>query len=488
MELNLMYQCYMMLTVQKSSREWFIYMKQLRSFQGNGTFGTFTVTYYDGLSNFALLTMSGLNNMVNETKSYVLYCDQAPENTALQTLGVDTTLPKFKVPVSNVTVKGTFTSSYVELGGLRNAIKVLENPGNVVSPCLQEMVQNGSIAALSSTDFNQYETIDVGFNPYNQGPTKDVWIPASIEVDPLLRIEYIRVVSLFFNQGSKGEQQYQTIKNSYNTMASDMDRIPAANKKRIAWVKYDFTTKVWRLRNSQFVRGIITAAGGVPFPLNGDVGDDTSISADDIKTIVLNAQIIIDQTDFTGQSTSTSQFALWRTLAGFTVNAPSFVYKLYTLNKAINMQGISDYLYRSASRPDLLLKDVIHAQYPEYDSSYKFTFLNYAFPYGTRPEGGEPLNATMCATSDYDIVNAAVSKPSFAGDSSPPPPVTGGGIYGNGSSTGGGKKTGIIVAVVCVAAVLGAGFAFAFFKWSKRAKEDRFIELEEEMNNEIPLH
>lgn len=74
-----------------------------------------------------------------------------------------------------------------------------------------------------------------------------------------------------------------------------------------------------------------------------------------------------------------------------------------------------------------------------------------------------------------------------------PPPPTGGGMYGSydGAPSSAGKsksKIGIVVGVLVAATVMSAGFAFAFFKWGKRAKEDRFIELEEEMNNEIPLH
>ena len=111
------------------------------------------------------------------------------------------------------------------------------------------------------------------------------------------------------------------------------------------------------------------------------------------------------------------------------------------------------------------------------------------FVYGNGGPNNQ-LTAAMCGQPVYNdapitIYNGAP----FFGDGTVSPPLVGSGIYGADSASGGKKsKTPIIVAVVLVAAVIGAAFAFAFFKWGKRAKEDRFIELEEEMNNDIPLH
>ncbi|KAF9949454.1 hypothetical protein BGZ72_008774 [Mortierella alpina] len=455
-------------------------------------FDTFTFENYG--PNITVLTVSGLNNAAINNETYLLYCSSdAPGDLALTTLNIKAGTPMFKVPVTSVAVAGTYTSSYVELGEGGSAIKFLEDPKKIVSPCLQAMVANGSIAALEDGNLAQYEAINVAFRPYkHDGQPKDVWIPMSADVDPLLKIEYIRLVSLFFDQGVLGQARFNDIRDSYNNMVNDMSKIPAANKKRIAWIKYDFGRKSWVIRNSPFTKAIITGAGGIPFPLKGDIPDDQSVSIEDFKTMILNAQLVIDETDLTGQSQSPA--SLWRSLTGFapTDSVPVFDKKqVFALTKTANDQGVSDYLYRAASRPDLLLKDVIQAQYRTYSPLYMFTFLDESFFYGTSPPGSGPLTAEMCATSNYNTVEKTLPAIGFTGDATPPPPLVGGGIYGgdgSNSGQGGGSKTGTIVAVVCVAAILGAGFAFAFFKWSKRAKEDRFIELEEEMNNEIPLH
>lgn len=159
-----------------------------------------------------------------------------------------------------------------------------------------------------------------------------------------------------------------------------------------------------------------------------------------------------------------------------------------------------DYNYRVAGRPDLLLKDMIRAQYPSYLPSVgNFTFLNVKW--GNSGTDGVVFNATGCGVPDpfrfndapYNNDNImAVPTGNFTDYYPAPAPPTGGGMYGSfdGTSSSNGKKSsvGIVVGVIVAAVVMAAGFAFAFFKWGKRAKEDRFIELEEEMNNEIPMH
>ncbi|KAI1299075.1 hypothetical protein EDD11_006495 [Mortierella claussenii] len=455
----------------------------------NGTMNTFKVQYFNNLT---LLTLFGLNNN-NGSESYVLYCGEAPGTQALLSYNISPSTAVFKIPLQAVGVEGSYTSSYIELAGHRSAIAALATPQNIVSPCLQQAVASSAVVAYSETDMALYERLNGTFREDQQSSrSKDIWIPSSRDVDPLLRIEYIIAVSFFFNDTSNGVNIYTRIKNVYTTLQSTMAQIPVANRKRIGWVYYDFESQGWKIRNSLFTRGIITAAGGQPFPLQaeGEVPDNHQLSTDEIKTLLLNSQIVIDQTNFTGQATGSSPIARWRELAGFDSAdmIPALANKqVYSLDNTVNTNGISDYDYRLASRPDLLLRDLIVVQYPV-QYPYSLTFLNRNFSYGGEP--GSRLTADNCNTVQYNSgdIQYVAPNPQFRGDPNPPPPLVGSGIYGASGGSGGSKKTGIVVAVVCVAAVLGAGFAFAFFKWGKRAKEDRFIELEEEMNNEIPLH
>ncbi|KAF9148019.1 hypothetical protein BG015_010279 [Linnemannia schmuckeri] len=470
----------------------------------NNTTRKFTVETYN--ADVTVLTISGLNNNPDK-ESYLLYCGAtAPDSTVIQTMGLSPSVKQFKVPVTRVLSAGNFTSSYIELAGGQSNIAVLENPQNIVSPCLQYHYRSGLISPLDSANLTQYESLDVGFRQFKSGEPKDVWVPESEEVAPLQRVEYLMAVSLFFNNATAASIIYDKIIGTYNILKMDMERIPKENKMRIGWVKYDFGRRSWILCNTPFIRGIINDAGGIPFPLKGDgLPSYPDISPSDFKILMTNADVIIDQTDLTdGKGNETSVFSRWRALAGFTGMTTHVLdmKRVYSLDNTMNQARINDYQYRMPSRPDLLLRDVIAVQYPQYNPEHKFRFLNTKFYSGegaTNQLGPENCVSNPAVTTPFPYnsgdITAATFNPLFTGGP-PPPPAVGGGIYGIGGDSQGGdtsndgknKTTSIIIAVVCVAAVLGAAFAFAFYKWSRRAKEDRFIELEEEMNNEIPLN
>ncbi|KAI8349486.1 hypothetical protein B0O80DRAFT_459655 [Mortierella sp. GBAus27b] len=470
----------------------------------NGTLGAFTVAYYDTFTHIKINPPNG--NLYVPPKDYIIICGS---NTAEQ---VSPTLPSygitsspniFKAPVQNVAVGGTYSSSYIELVGHIDAIKLLYHPNDVVSPCLQQRFQNNATQPLAD-DFSQYTTnnIDAGFRQINTYEPKDIFIPTENDVDPLERIEFITAISLFFNDGVKGEQVYNAIKTAYSTLQRNMDQIPKENRQRIAWLYYDPTFSTWILRNNRFTRAMIAAAGGISFPLAGEVQSDFNhLTLDQAQTILRNSQIVIDETNYAlAGKENVSPIETWRTLAGFASASDLKVLmdkKVFSLDNSVSVNGTSDFNYRLPSRPDLFLKDLIYVQYPTFfGNTYNVTFINQYFSYGS--SGAKRYSAANCtATSTYNSGDIATVdfKPEFTGNPTPPPPLVGQDpAYGAGESGGqngaskGSSKMGIIVGVVCVAAVLGAAFAFVFFRWSKRAKEDRFIELEEEMNNEIPLH
>ncbi|KAG0012618.1 hypothetical protein BGZ81_001468 [Podila clonocystis] len=464
-----------------------------------GAFFTFQQT-----SDFTVLTMTNNNNGISKNETYVLYCHEKPGRLGLSAVIpsglVGDSLEYFKIPLNKTMVDDTFTSTYIELIGQRNAISILSNPEKVVSPCLQKGVADKNITAML-VDGTQYAQVDGAFRTeQNTAQPKDIWMPHTVDIEPLYRADYIRAVSLFFDQGQEGQKVYDQIKKAYGTHALNMINVPQAFKRRIGWIRYDFDAEHWLLRNSKFTTAIIKDAGGIPFPLSGDsFQDNLQLTTPEVKLVILNSNVLIDQTEY---PSGWDKMKHLRKSAGFAdaedipVLINSMVFSLdYTRNDA----GSSDYDYRVAGRPDLLLKDMIRAQYSNYQPTIgNFTFFNVK--YGNSGTGGVTFNATHCSgvadpgkfnDAPYNNVTEIKTIPleQFMGYGAAPAPPTGGGMYG--SYDGGEDKksnVGIIVGVIVAAVVMAAGFAFAFFKWGKRAKEDRFIELEEEMNNEIPMH
>jgi hypothetical protein len=111
-------------------------------------------------------------------------------------------------------------------------------------------------------DGSQYIQVDAAFRTIqNIAQSKDIWMPHSVDIEPLYRADYIRAVSLFFNQGQAGQEVFGKIKAAYDTHKFNMLGVPQNFKRRIGWIKYDFGTQHWTLRNSKFTTAIIKDAG-----------------------------------------------------------------------------------------------------------------------------------------------------------------------------------------------------------------------------------
>ena len=77
--------------------------------------------------------------------------------------------------------------------------------------------------------------------------------------------------------------------------------------------------------------------------MSGEVQDNASLSAEEINTLLLNSQIVIDQTNFTGQNYVTT-VGMWRELAGFASaqDLPVLAQKkVYSLDNTVNDEGSS---------------------------------------------------------------------------------------------------------------------------------------------------
>lgn len=94
--------------------------------------------------------------------------------------------------------------------------------------------------------------------------------------------------------------------------------------------------------------GAFLPIGGIPFPLCGTVGDNTMLTTDEIRTLILNSQVLIDQTEY--PSTVLSPMAYIRQTAGFSAVEPIPVLdnaKVFSLDLTINTGGSSGNVGRS---------------------------------------------------------------------------------------------------------------------------------------------
>jgi len=138
-------------------------------------------------------------------------------------------------------------------------------PQLVVSPCLQQRYANKTLLALDPSQYAaQNGLIEAGFlMTSTPSDSKAVYVPESLEVQPLDRVEYIQALSLFYGIGELGQSQYTEISKNYGLLKDAVANIPLDQQKRIGWVEYDFSVGWWRIRSSNFTKAIIKDAGNL---------------------------------------------------------------------------------------------------------------------------------------------------------------------------------------------------------------------------------
>ncbi|KAF9165696.1 hypothetical protein DFQ26_009564 [Actinomortierella ambigua] len=449
-----------------------------------------------------LVEVKDLNNAAQAKADYALSCD--PLQTVLNPgSGWSLEYGVVQVPATAVGIIDKYAMTYIELLGKRTTIRKIQDPTMVVSPCIQKMLETGQAKELSATP-DDTEAADLGVivTPTTQGVPKAFLVQQDDNVEPLKRVELIKLYSLLYNMPAEGDRIYNLIVDSYGNIQRSLVTIPDQNKKRIAWVRYDFPAQTWYLQTTAFAMKIIQAAGGVPMGNDDDLNSQTprevALQVQDLRYFLDNAQMVIDGTEFTPANLQGNETPLdaWRRLAGYETNElPKIIEKreLYSLDREVNVNGTSSYKFRVAARPDLLLMDVVMAQYPDFDATYKMQFLR---EFATTEGPKVVYEAKDCPDPAQLTQRDIVTVPNvriYSGDNTTPPALVGCTQYldpscsTGSSSKSGGVSTAVIVTVVVLAVVMASVFAFFFRRWSRKTKEEAFIELEDEMERDIPL-
>ena len=76
-------------------------------------------------------------------------------------------------------------------------------------------------------------------------------------------MEWIKFVSLFFNREKEANNAFANIKSNYNCNSGNVNNVPNANKKMLAWIAYDPNAQKYHVKNSVYFSQLIRDAGSV---------------------------------------------------------------------------------------------------------------------------------------------------------------------------------------------------------------------------------
>ena len=189
-------------------------------------------------------------------KTYVLSLCGASKPTKFSN-GTDlpADVPHFTIPVTGVAVPGSTPVTFLEMLGLRDSIKLV-NPAWVHSPCVQHLEETQAI----DTEHGEYDTppgnwearaashpdVQLVFtDSWGTGKSKtnrDVVFDASSDPGALARAEWIKFVSLFFNEEERANLYFSRERAAYETIARRAKALSeggetVGSKKTCAWIQ-----------------------------------------------------------------------------------------------------------------------------------------------------------------------------------------------------------------------------------------------------------
>ncbi|CAO3624459.1 unnamed protein product [Mucor hiemalis] len=334
---------------------------------------------------------------------YVLYCTKSQPD-----VGKDFQSKTFiQIPVKSFAAVDTRVLGYLDLLGQSNNVAFVGNVSNVTSPC---GTTKSSLWNPSDPSFNRaaYE-LAIYPGSANNDP-KGVGFGLNYANTPLGNAQWVKYMSLFTNQEQQAETIYTDIQTDYTTFR---DSINAANhisyKRNITFMNYDSSSTKFNILQDQYFQNLTADAGAVLIkPTLAQPGDPSTM-----KGQLQNSSLVFD---FTPETVFQSTYANWQAWLGFnrdkissgaatalenykstnqyinSYDAPPFARndQLWRFDLVSN-QGALDYWTRGMARPDLILQDMIQAQFPDYFKSRNRVFLR---SFATN-------EATHTASSDY---------------------------------------------------------------------------------------
>ncbi|GBC04813.1 hypothetical protein RclHR1_05890014 [Rhizophagus clarus] len=446
--------------------------------EGTSVNSGFNVTYYN---NYIILT----NKKTTET--YVLYCTATPPAQPVVDPAISIS-NYIQVPVTNVVVSDRSFISFLEiLGEEKTSLKYVDDINKITSPCLQKY-------SYLYDNFNYANTtlvssVDVIFtNQPSSTGGKYVTISYDDDTPALQKAEWIKYISLFFNKSAIANDAFDKIRSNYLCHLDNLSEVPNETKKTIAWVSLE-SDGTFTIESSFFYPNVTQDAAA--FLLNPQI--TTDLAASDLQQYIADAYIVIDMSNLIPKD---SNLDAWKNYFGYnqTSNLPRFLKEklLFRTHKLLNSYGYDDWSETSASRPDLILQDLIAIQYPLYQKNYIVNwFNNFA-------ETGDDVvvSADNCNDSTFGLPKTdfgTCAPTNFLGDGRDNNGTqiinigNDGGNGNNNNNNGGNDKDeknkvnpGVVIAVSLIGSLTFLGLGAWLLVVTRRKYRERFVKLRDE--------
>jgi len=334
--------------------------------------GDFSVTYHP--------YFKVLKNLKTSNTYILRMCGSDKPTKYPNGTAIESDAAHFSVPINGVAVGWSTPIPFFEQLDLMDKVR-LADPTYVHSPCLQKAEEDGKIAVGNSSSFKAKAeaTTDVELvmagdaGPYGYGCqcAKDVIFGAPKDDTPLGRAEWIKYISVFFNEEDRANLIFSREKNAYEATIKLAESAAATHKaanggtkKKCAWIsETDYQSgsyKSWKIDSDAYKLMYCTDAGMEAVAVKSDV--TYAKGTDELKTALADVDVIIDQSFWKEKSYDTKAKVF--TELGFAESDLKTGAILLRTDKEISADKNSAWLESGVLRPAHVLQGLVHAVWP----------------------------------------------------------------------------------------------------------------------------
>ncbi|OBZ90050.1 hypothetical protein A0J61_01905 [Choanephora cucurbitarum] len=247
---------------------------------------------------------------------------------------------------------------------------------NITSPC----IANGSRDTnITSPDMIFSFSTSYGATYVDFSANQDTLLP-------LQKASWLLYIGAFFDLELKSSAVYNQIVNNYNCHKDNLARL-GYSPKGVAWTTFESSDSLFTLHSDVYYHQLTMDANAHLVATNMAQPDvfqvNITIQQMNLATALRGADYILDT------SQTSLMFDNW-IRAGQSYFAAGNPYieipainqhKVYTVNRLINANQVSDWTQRSAARPDLALLDLIKLVYPDFSVPSNDLFPIWLTPY-----------------------------------------------------------------------------------------------------------
>ena len=315
----------------------------------------------------------------DELYTYALISrDKLEQNIDLD-LDVDAVIP---VPVQRLIVTSTTHIPALESLGVTDRLIGFPETDFISSSETRELINQGKIAELGTNESLNTEIaialepeLIIGFGIDNRNKAyqaiESTGIPVVYNGDwteetPLGKAEWIKFFAPFFNMESKADRIFRKIEDEYLS-ARELAQTASAKPTVLSGALYK---DVWYLpAGESWAANFIRDANGHYLWNESKGSGSLSLSVESVLASATNAEIWISPSQYTSYKDLESSSDHYQSIKAYKEK------KVYTFAKSRGETGGLLYYELAPSRPDMVLKDLIHIFHPDLLANHELYFF-----------------------------------------------------------------------------------------------------------------